>query len=201
MTDELEQRLRAADPAPPTVPVDPARSSRAQTLVEHIMNDTLISIDTPPAAGPRRWTLIAAAAAVVLAVAVGGAVALSGDDDPAAPPLALVTEPDNILQSCIELTVDTLRDLDAEHVFKGTVTSVDGDVATLDVEKWYRGGDTETVTVTGASGDEQTLLGGVALEQGGSYLVSAHGGTVLSCGASGVATPELEALFEGAFSS
>ena len=81
MTDELEQRLRAADPAPATVPVDSPRSPRARTLVEQLMTDTEISLDPPRTAPSRRWAaIIAAAAAVVIAVGVAMSVGGGSDD-------------------------------------------------------------------------------------------------------------------------
>lgn len=198
MTDELEQRLRAADPVPPTVPVDSARSSRARTLVEHIVTDTA-ALDTEPTQRPRRWPLLAAAAALAL---VGGvAVVVAGDDDdtPDAEPLALSVAPDDIMQSCIELTPETLGDPGVELAFKGTVTAIDGDQATLAVDTWYRGGTADEVIVTGPAEAETALLGAVPLEDGESYLISAADGLVRSCGQSGPASPELEALFDEAF--
>lgn len=202
MTDELERRMRAADPAPPTAPVDPAQSVRARTLVEQIMNDPIALDDSSVDATSRsrRWPALAAAAVVVAVAAVGGAVALSGVDDPApAAPLALTVAAEDPMAMCIEVTADTLRDSGIEQAFKGTVTSIDGDVATLAVDEWFVGGDAETVTVTGPPEGDTALLGGVALEDGGEYLVSASGGAVRSCGQSGEASPELEALFTAAF--
>lgn len=201
MTDELEQRMRGADPAPPTAPVDPAQSVRARTLVEQIMNDPIALDDTTVDPAPsRRWPVLAAAAAVVAVAAVGGAIAMSGDDDasPSAS-LALTVAAEDPMAMCIEVTADTLRDSGIEQAFKGTVTSIDGDVATLAVDEWFVGGDAETVTVTGPAEADTALLGGVALEDGGEYLVSASGGAVRSCGQSGEASPELEALFTAAF--
>ena len=206
MTDELEQRLRAADPAPPTVSVDPARSERARALVAHIMADpTSEPTESPRARAP--WFLAAAAAAVIAVVAV--VVVAGGDDDGgdedggdelAGEPVALTAVAEDPLTAiCIELTPDTMRDSGIEQAFRGTVTSVDGDVATLDVDEWFVGGDAATVTVTGADGAEVALDGPAALEEGGTYLVSASSGTVHGCGQSGEATAELEAIYAEVF--
>lgn len=197
MTDELEQRLRAADPVPPTVPVDSSRSPRARTLVEHLMTETPISLDSPRATRPRRWAIVAAAAAVVLAVGV--AVSLSGDED-GGTSLAL-TAPDDgtTMGSCIQMTPEILRDA-AQVAFEGTVTEIDRSSATLSVDRWFAGEEVDEVVVTGPDGAETALLGGVVLEAGGQYLISAQDGAVLSCGMSGEASDaNLEGLFEAAF--
>lgn len=201
MTDELEQRLRAADPAPLTGPIDPARSPRAQALVEHTMTSTddPIPLDHRRAPSRRPLALVAAAAAVVLVV-VGAAVVLGGDDEDAEPAVALRAEYEDptVMGSCIALSPDTLRD-GAELAFRGTVTSVDGHDATLSVSTWYLGGSADEVTVTGPAEVETALLGAVPLEQGGEYLIVAADGVVRSCGQSGEATPDLEAVYESAF--
>lgn len=200
MTDELEQRLRAANPVPPTVPVDRARSPRARTLVEHIVTDTHAALDTEPTPRARRWPLLAVAAAAVVAV-VGVAVVVASDDD--APvtddALSLTIAAEDPMAMCIELTPETLGDPGVELAFKGTVTSVDGDQATLRVDEWFRGGDAEEVTLTAPAEAETALLGAVTLEEGAAFLISAADGAVRSCGQSGPLSPELEALFTEAF--
>jgi hypothetical protein len=141
------------------------------------------------------------AAAVAVAVAgVAGAVALTGDDDePAVEPIALAAVPDDATAMCIELTPETLGDPGVELAFKGTVTAIDGDQATLAVEQWYRGGTADEVTIAGPADNEVALLGAVPLEDGESYLVSASDGVVRSCGQSGLVSPELQAIFDEAF--
>lgn len=199
MTDELEQRLRAADPVPPTVPLDRARSPRARTLVEHIVTDPA-ALDTEPTHRPPRWPLFAAAAAAVALVGVAVVIVSDDDDAPvAADALALTLAPEDITQMCIEVTPETLGDPAVELAFAGTVTAVDGAQATLAVDTWYRGGDAEVVTVTAPDESSTALLGGVTLDEGSSYLISASDGAVRSCGQSGPSSPELEALFAEAF--
>ncbi len=201
MTDELEERMRAADPVPPSVRVGPARSPRARTIVEQIMTDAPDHLDPAADARRRRWPLLAAAAAVAVA-GVGGALLLSGDDDQpgGSDAIALAVEPvDPLTEICIEVTPETLRDSGVELAFRGTVTAVDGDQATLAVDTWYLGGPADEVSVTGPAEGDTARLGGVPLEDGGTYLVSASDGIVRSCGQSGPASPELEALFDAAF--
>lgn len=195
MTDELEQRLRAADPVPATVPVDSPRSPRARTLVEHLMTDPT-TLDPPRSQRPRRWAIVAAAAAAVLAVGV--AVSLSGDED-GGTSLALSAPAEDIMAMCIEVTPEILRDA-SEVAFEGTVTEIDGRVATLSVDRWFVGEEVDEVVVTGADENETALLGGVVLEDGGQYLISAGDGEVRSCGLSGEASDaNLAALYEAAF--
>jgi hypothetical protein len=197
VTDELEQRLRAADPVPATVPVDAPRSLRARTLVEHLMTDTELSLDPPRADRPRRWALVAAAAALV--AAVGVAVSLSGDDGGgASSSLALTVPAQDTMAMCMQVSPELLRDAD-QVAFEGTVTKLDGRVATLSVDRWYAGEEVDEVVVTGAAENEVALLGGVIFEDGGHYLISAIDGEVRSCGLSGEATPDLQAIYDEAF--
>ena len=59
--------------------------------------------------------------------------------------------------------------------FDGTVTEIDGDHVTFDVERWYRGGEGDTVTATAPDlvPNSAALVGGVGFEEGERYLVSA----------------------------
>ena len=198
MTDDLEQRLRAADPAPPTVPVDPAHSMRAQTLLEHIVTDEMITLDPRPSVSQRRRLLAVAAAAVVL---VGGGIAVwsVGDgDDPAAEPLALSVAADDPTQSCVQITGESVRSV-AEVAFAGTVTGVDGEAVTLRIDRWFTGAEVSEVVLAAPAAADTALLGGVELEAGGEYLISASDGAVVTCGVSGASSPELEAIYEDAF--
>ena len=197
MTDELEQRLRAADPAPPDVPVDPARGQRARTLVERIVTDTQdpIALD-PPSSPSRRWLAVAAAAAAVVAL-VGGAVALTGgDDEPTSVALALPA--DDLMAMCMEVSPEILRDT-ATVAFEGTVTATGAETTTLAVDRWFAGEEVDEVVVTTPDGSDTALLGSITFEEGGTYLVAAADGEVRSCGLTGPSSPELEAIYEGAF--
>jgi hypothetical protein len=199
VNDDLERRLRAADPAPPTVPIDSARSQRARTLREQIMNDDQITLDPARSGGPRRRLLAAAAAA---AVVVGGGIAVvssGGDDTPAdARSLALSVAADDPMQMCLEITPESVRSL-AQIAFAGTVTGVEGEVVTLRVDRWFTGAEVDEVVVTSPVEGESALLGGVELETGGEYLISAADGAVQTCGVSGTISPELEAIYDEAF--
>ena len=124
--------------------------------------------DPAPRPGRRGLVLVGAAAAMI--VIVGLAVALAGGDDSGDPAaeesiaLTAVAE-DPLTTMCIEVTADTIRDSGIELAFRGTVTEIDGDVATLAVDHWYLGGDAGTVTVTGPVEADVALLGAVPLEE------------------------------------
>jgi hypothetical protein len=87
---------------------------------------------------------------------------------------------------------------DMPVAFEGTVTDVDGDRVTLEVDHWFKGGDAEVVNLVAPQGME-ALIGGIAFEAGAQYLISATDGVVNYCGFSGEATPELRARFEAAY--
>lgn len=192
MDDELLRRLQGADPARGDRPA----ASWINDLVEATMDET-----TTPMRGRRPWLMAGAAAAAVVAVG-GGAFALLADDDPAdkdAPaPVALeltlpATDP---MMMCIQFSVDALRPM--EKAFAGTATDVEGETVTLDVDRWYTGGDADVVTLQAGSPDV-LLEGGITFTEGERYLVTATGDTVNTCGFSGPYTEELAAAFDEAF--
>lgn len=197
MTDELRERLRRIDPVPPEAPVDPITSPRARALLEDIVTTPT---DTPrtPATGRRstRW-LVAAAAALVLVAAGGGVLATLGGDEPAAEVLVLDDGGvDPALASCLPFDVAILRDLPL--AFAGTVTAYQADRATIEVDRWYAGGDADVVELTWTPG-LSSLIGTPEPEVGQRFLLTATDGVVNGCGYSGPATPELEAAFAEAF--
>ena len=82
----------------------------------------------------------------------------------------------------------------------GTATKVDDDGVTLDVDRWYAGGNADVVRL--ANYDVNTVsLNGFAIEPGSRYLITATDGTVNLCGFSGPWTEDLAAAFDGAFGS
>jgi hypothetical protein len=137
--------------------------------------------------------LVSIAAAMVIVVATAFALFNVGGTEP----LELSAgETGPTLMSCMPLSVDLLGDM--EVAFEGVVTIIDGDVLTLDVVNWYKGGEAEQVEITAPLGME-ALIGGIPFEVGGSYLVTATSGVVNYCGYTGVATPEFRAMFDQAF--
>ena len=119
------------------------------------------------------------------------------DSAPAPTTLALQLPAPNVMASCIQFSVDVLKDM--SPAFAGTVTSVEGDTVTIDVDHWYAGGTADTVTLTQPGGSQSIALDGVDFRQGERYLVTAAEGTVNGCGYSGPATPDLERAFAEAF--
>ena len=205
MSDELRDRLRRIDPMGPDV--ETRSVSDARQMMEDIMStetpQTRTTRDTDRRSRPDGITLggssiaiprvIVPAAAAMVAVVIAAFALLGGS--PA--PLALSAgDADPALMSCMPFSEDILADMPV--AFEGTVTSVDGDVLTLDVVTWYTGGDAEQVTITAPLGME-ALIGGIAFEQGGDYLVTATDGVVNYCGYTAEATPELRQAFESAF--
>lgn len=202
--DDLRARLARLDPAPAGSPVEPGTSPRARDVVVRAMTapQLLEPVAAPPARRRRRW-LVPAAAAGLVAALVGGAVALSGGGgntrgegrDPST--LALSLPAPDVAASCIMFDVAYLAQMPV--AFAGTVTAVDAGRVTLDVDRWYRGGDADRVTVAVPPQQSSAALDGVDFRQGRRYLVTATDGTVNGCGFSGPADPQLEQAFEQAF--
>jgi len=99
--------------------------------------------------------------------------------------------------SCAELTPDHLSGV--QGAFRGEVVSTEGDRVLLDVTDTYAGDVGERVTLPQQSGDLPSEMSIGVLEVGQTYLVAADGDAVLTCGASGPATPELQAVYDAAF--
>jgi len=200
MSDDLRSELKKLDPMQPGVPTEPVTSASSRTRLEHIMSTpTIEKSETPPSRSRAPWYAAVAAVAVV-AVAIGGVALLSNEETApvATAPLELTANAGDVMASCIQLSADIL--VDVPVAFEGTVTAIEGDVVTLDVDRWFTGGDATTVVVTAPAGLE-ALIGGIQFDMGATYLVSATDGVVNYCGFSGPATPELTAIFEEAFPS
>lgn len=108
-----------------------------------------------------------------------------------------LTADGSVAAKCAMPSAETLATFDT--AFSGTVTSIDGGTATLEVDQWYAGEEASTVTVESPSKDLQDLLMAVDFEEGKSYLVSATDTRVTLCGFTAEETPELEALYAEAF--
>ena len=208
--EDLRARLSRLDPVGAEVPVDPVTSPRAAELMERIMQstDTAPPIDLSTARRrrrPARWlAAVAAAAAVAAVVWVGVGADGGGDDRPGGPEanapttLALSLPSADSASSCVAFDVVYLREMPV--AFAGTATSVGSGQVTIDVDRWYRGGDAGRVTLAVHDG-QSVALDGVDFRQGERYLVTATNGTVNGCGFSGPASPQLEAAYGEAFGS
>ena len=152
---------------------------------------------TMPTDGDRNrktWTLGAAVVALaILAVAIGFIV--TRDGGASAAPLTLSAGSD-ATASCMPFDVQTLAGMST--AFAGTVTQLESGAITMDVDRWYIGGDAQTVRLTTID-DAQALLGGFPFEVGSQYLLTASNGALNYCGYSGPATPEFQNSFNTAF--
>lgn len=202
--DQLRARLSAIDPMLPTAVPEPLPHGRADQILEK----TMAIIESGPDAAsvsrsPRRLrtVLLAGAAAVAVAAATVTAVILAGDDadsGPSAPStLSLSLGSGDTVSSCIPFDVEFLRDMPV--ALAGTVTEISADAVTLDVERWYAGGDADVVSLGLSPGQTSSVLDGVDFQRGGRYLIASTNGLVNGCGFSGEATPELEAAYAEAF--
>ncbi len=211
MNDELRDQLEQLDPMHPGVPVESVTTPSSRARLEQIMNTPLIEreqsdssgagrivhIDAPR--GRRSWLFgVAAAAAVALAgAAVVGSIGGGGDEpQTASPPLELSIGSDDPMAMCLPFDVSILRDM--SPAFAATATSVEPGVVTLDVDRWYTGGDADTVVLQ-TPDSSPALIAGFEFVVGEQYLITAAEGNVNFCGYSGVATPEMTAAFDAAF--
>jgi hypothetical protein len=188
--DDLRHRLAASNPTPPETSVDPITSDRAREMMEDIMSTQTIQ----PRVEQRRVRLIGAVAAAL--VVVMGGVGLFGGLGSEPSPLVLSAEGSDALASCLPFDVAILEGM--SPAFGGTVVELTDSVATLEVDRWFTGGDAEVVEINYTPGYE-ALIGTPSFEVGQRYLITATDGVVNGCGYSGVATPEYEASFEQAF--
>ncbi len=192
--DDLRKRLAKSNPTPPTEPVDPITSDRARALMEDIMTTET----SAPRVDQRRVRMIGAVAAA-LVVVIGGAAILGGGNstDPASnPPLVLTANGGDAMASCLPFDVEILKEM--SPAFGGKVIGLTDSVATIEVDRWFTGGDAAVVEIQYTPGFE-ALIGTPSLEVGQRYLITATDGVVNGCGYSGIATADYEASFVEAF--
>lgn len=200
MTDDLERRLRRADPARSLDPHDPSATSIRDLMEATMASPSTMTTSSPhPSRHPSRW-LPAAAAVVLVLGGVTGALMLAGDEDPpaAAPTTMVLSLPDSgVMSSCIQYSVEFLAQMPT--ALAGTVTEVDQDSVVLEVDRWYRGGDADTVELVNRTGP-MTSIDGVEFTEGNRYLVTAgEDGAVSTCGFTTEWSPQMAADFEAAF--
>jgi len=112
------------------------------------------------------------------------------------PPLELSAGEGDAMMSCLAFDPAFLAEMPV--AFEGTATAVGDDRVTLEVDRWFKGGEANEVTLVAPAGLE-ALIAGIDFQEGTSYLISATDGTVNYCGFSGEVAPELTAGFEAAF--
>jgi hypothetical protein len=197
--DNLLARLRAADPASSLSSADPDQVAH---LLEAVMSDT--TTRTPESRengthdrGPLTWLVAAAAVFLIAASGVFALVNHDGDTAPAAGRTVTQLGLPSAQGRCIVPNVAVLRQ--QTIAFRGTLTSLDASTATFRVAHWFKGGPTDLARVTAPSAALSPLVSSAAFRVGGSYVVSAHDGTVTECGFTGPATGHLAALYSHAF--
>ncbi|MCB9490839.1 MAG: hypothetical protein H6674_02080 [Dehalococcoidia bacterium] len=137
------------------------------------------------------------AMAPLAVVALLVAACSSGDPEEQAP-MELTAGGGDTMASCLAFDPNVLADMPV--AFEGTAKNVEGERVTLEVDRWFTGGDADEVVLVAPAGLE-ALIGGINFEEGEQYLISATDGQVNYCGYSGPATADLEAGFEQAFGS
>lgn len=180
--DPLDQ-LRASDPARADGVPDASLARVSAKVQEHIMSD--LQQHDPSTVRPTRGPL-AVFGGLALAGAFALAIALSNGFGVQSPgPIGAVPTPSGDpaagggVASCLMYDPATLPTF--ETVFDGTVTAVDGNQVTFDVNTGWKGvGDSITLTAP----DENIALTGPApdFQVGGRYLVTAAGSNINSCG-------------------
>ncbi len=198
-SDPLD-RLRAADP----MRADDVPSASLARVSARIQETVMSDIQNSPSRSRSRRPFvltgaIGVAGALALALALGsgfgpqapGPIAVVPVETPAQPPSQAPTvdpsaEPSvdpNIgggeMASCIRYEPSILPTF--ETVFDGTVTAIDGDQVTFDVNTGWKGA-TGTITLTVPSASVGLLGPAPDFKVGGRYLVTAAGSDINSCG-------------------
>ncbi len=176
-------RLRAANPIRADEVPDASLARVSARIQEHIVTD--IQHTSTAAPGRRPIALLgglAAAGALALAVALGSGF---GFGAPAQGPIAANPTPSEnpaaggAMASCLMYDPATLPTFDI--VFDGTVTAVNGDQVSFDVNTGWKGVD-GTVTLTAPDVDVALLGDMPDFAVGGRYLVTAAGSNINACG-------------------
>lgn len=207
--DPTERRLRDADPLARRT--DDARD-QDWLAAASVSAATQQEPQQHSGRRPRLVVLGAAAAAVVLAATAGGFL-LRGDDgatgvdggeagdDPASVAAPTVTDltlgAEDTMAMCMAVSADALSPMPV--AFSGEVTEEADDEVLIDVDTWYRGGDTDQVRLTSPDMSMTSLGSGIDFTVGSRYLVTALDGTVSYCGFSGPWTQELADAYAAAF--
>ncbi len=199
--DELFARLRDADPAAALPPADPDRVGRL--LEEAMSNDTMTESRETGTRDRSPLTWLVAAATVAL-IAVAGAFAFfpRGTDPPsptaADPTVTELTMPAEAAGRCMVPSAETLGN--AAYAFAGTVTVIAGGTATLEVDQWYAGDETDLVEVDQSGADLQALILAPVFEEGERFLVAGtDDGSVMVCGFSAPWSADHADLYAEAF--
>ena len=180
-SDPLD-RLRAADPVRADGVPDASLARMTARIQEHIMTDKAFDPNVRPSRGPL---------ALIGGLALTGALALavvfgSGIGAPTPSGVAVVPSADpggnpaagGGMASCLAYDPAELPTFDV--VFDGTVTAIEGDKVTFDVNTDWKGAG-ESITLTDPNVDAALVGPMPDFEVGGRYLVTAAGSTMNAC--------------------
>jgi hypothetical protein len=176
-------RLRAADPVRADDVPDASLARVSARIQEHIVTD--IQHTSTAAPNRRPFALLGGlvlAGAFALAIAFGsnlGARAPGGGPIAANPTPSENPAAGGGMASCLVYDPANLPTFDI--VFDGTVTAVDGDQVTFDVNEGWKGAD-GSVTLTAPDTDIALLGEMPEFQVGGRYLVTAAGSNINACG-------------------
>jgi hypothetical protein len=171
------ERLRAADPIRATDVPDASLARVSARVQEHIMSDRQHDTTIRPTRGPLAWLGgLAIAGAFALAIVAGSGF---GGQLPGSPTPTDPGSGGGGMASCLAYDPAILPTFDI--VFDGTVTKVDGNQVTFDVNTGWKGA-AGSITLTAPTTD-MALTGPVPdFEVGGRYLVTGAGSDINSCG-------------------
>jgi hypothetical protein len=194
-------RLRAADPVRPDDVPDASLARVSARVQEHIMSDKQFDPDVRQPRGPLVWVGgIALAGALVLAVALGSGFNLGGAQSPG--PIGAGPSPSEDpaagggAASCLVYDPANLPTIDV--VFDGTVSAIEGDQVTFDVNTGWKGAEgSVTLTVPEVNVAISGPLPDFAV--GERYLVTAYGSTINACGYTIDYDPDTAADWAAAF--
>ena len=185
-TDPIDE-LRAADPVDPAEVPEASLARMSASVQEHMMSQLRRDpTRVPPTRGPLAIIGgLTLAGALALAVIVGPGLGIGGGGSASQPPVAVAPTPTENpaagggAASCLVYDPANLPTFDV--VFDGTVTAIDGDQVTFDVNEDFKGaGDSVTLT---APVVDPALVGPLPdFQVGGRYLVTAFGSTINACG-------------------
>jgi hypothetical protein len=172
-------RLGAANPARVDEVPDASLARVTARIQEHIVSDIAHTTVSP---SRRPFALFGglAAGALALAVFLGSGLGSQSPGSVGAVP----SDPGNGaagggVASCLAYDPASLPTFDI--VFDGTVTAVDGDQVTFDVNEGWKGAD-DSFTLTAPDVDPALTGPLPTFEVGGRYLVTAAGSTINACG-------------------
>lgn len=202
--DELQERLRAADPAASLPPADPSRVAR---LLEDTMSEdpsTESRATGTHGRSPLTWLLAAAAVVIIVGAGVLGVARLGQDEDraPVADDKPTLTElrapaAQAYAARCMLPSARTIAN--QEVAFEGTVDDIAIGVVTLTPTHWYHGPETGMVLIESPAARLADLIGAARFEVGQSFLVSATNRQVTVCGLTAPYSTDLAALYAEAF--